>query len=120
MRNSYTASALLVSCLLAAAGATAQAAAESPFRGRPASPRSLPADNVPPFGIIDDNGNLIAVPALPPAGGHRGANSEPESAAPGPSLTQAVEAARVAVDTWRRGFGSVSRWSIRSARRVRC
>jgi uncharacterized protein GlcG (DUF336 family) len=98
MGNSYTASALLVSCLLAGGGATAQAA-DSPFHDRPASPRSLPADNVPPFGIIDDDGNLIPLPTPPPGGGHHGANSEPESTAPGPSLTQAVEAARVAVDT---------------------
>jgi uncharacterized protein GlcG (DUF336 family) len=100
MRNSSTAGALLVSCLLAGGGAAhLQAAAESPFHDRPASPRSLPADNVPPFGIIDDDGNLIALPTPPPGGGHRGAGAEPESAAPGPSLSQAVEAARVAVET---------------------
>jgi len=99
MSNPYTASALIVSCLLAGVAATAQAAAESPFHDRPASPRSLPADNVPPFGIIDDNGDLIPLPTLPPGGGRRGASAEPESTAPGPSLAQAVEAARVAVDT---------------------
>jgi uncharacterized protein GlcG (DUF336 family) len=99
MRNLYTAPGFIVCCLLAAGGAAAQAASESPFHDRPASPRSLPADNVPPFGIIDDSGNLIPRPALPPGGGHRGANSEPESTAPGPTLTQAVQAARVAVDT---------------------
>ena len=99
MRNLYTAPALVASCLLAGGGATAQAAADSPFHDRPASPRSLPADNVPPFGIIDDSGNLIPRPPLPAGGGHRGANSEPESTAPGPSLSQAVEAARGAVDT---------------------
>jgi uncharacterized protein GlcG (DUF336 family) len=90
---------MLSSLLAGSGGPTVQAAAESPFHDRPASPRSLPADDLPPFGMIDDSGNLIPLPTLPPGGGHRGAGSEPESTAPGPSLAQAVEAARVAVDT---------------------
>ena len=99
MRNPYPACAFVASCLLSGHGATALAAAESPFHDRPASPRSLPADNVPPFGIVDEDGNLIPLPALPANGGRRGANSEPESTAPGPSLAQAVQAARAALDT---------------------
>jgi len=76
-----------------------QAAAESPFHDRPASPRSLPADNLPPFGMLDDNGNLVPTPPMPAAGLHRGQGSEPETTAPGPSLSQAIEAARAAVDS---------------------
>ncbi len=99
MRNSYPACALLVCCVLAGGSADVRAAAENPFHDRPASSRSLPADNVPPFGIIDDSGNLIPPPALPAGGAHHGAGAEQEAAAPGPSLAQALEAARVAVDT---------------------
>ena len=69
-----------------------------PVRDRTASPRSLPSDNIPSFGILDDAGNLISSPGQS-AGAHHGPNAEPESDAPGPSLALAVEAARAAVDT---------------------
>jgi uncharacterized protein GlcG (DUF336 family) len=72
-------------------------AAESPFHDKPASPRSLPADNLPPFRMLDDNGNLIPIPELPPGGLHRGAGAPPESLARGPSMELAIEAARAAV-----------------------
>jgi uncharacterized protein GlcG (DUF336 family) len=92
--------ALIASSLLAASATLAQAAAaEGPLRARPASPRSLPADNVPPFGIIDDDGNLIPLPAPTTGGGRHAPGAEPESTAPGPTLAQAVEAARAAVDS---------------------
>ncbi len=90
----------LVICVLAAGLGglgLARAAAESPFHDRPASPRSLPADNVPPFGVLDEDGNLIPLPVAPSSGRHA-AGTEPESTAPGPSLALAVEAARAAVD----------------------
>jgi uncharacterized protein GlcG (DUF336 family) len=73
--------------------------ADGPFHDAPASPRSLPADNLPPFRMLDDNGKLVPIPPLPPgAGMHRGAGSPAESTAPGPSLTAAIGAARAAVD----------------------
>lgn len=74
--------------------------AEDPvFHDKPASPRSLPADNLPPFGMLDDSGRLIPTPPIPAGGLHRGPGSPPESTARGPSLDLAVAAARAAVDT---------------------
>jgi uncharacterized protein GlcG (DUF336 family) len=98
MRNARTV-ALVAGWLLAGGATLAQAAADTPLHARPASPRSLPADNVPPFGIIDDDGNLIPLPAPSSGSGRHVPGAEPESAAPGPTLTQAVEAARAAVDS---------------------
>jgi len=97
MTNSRVLTAFCCACLAGGIPTASRAAAESPFRDRPASPRSLPADNVPPFGVLDDEGNLIALPTAPPSGRHA-AGTEPESTAPGPSLSLAVEAARAAVD----------------------
>jgi uncharacterized protein GlcG (DUF336 family) len=74
--------------LIAIAYGTAQAAT---------SPRSLPADNVPAFGVLDDDGNLIPPSAVPST--RHPSSLEPESIAPGPSLSLAIEAARTAVDT---------------------
>jgi len=71
-------------------------AAESPFHDKPASPRSLPADNLPPFRMLDENGNLIPLPEMPSGGLHRGAGAPPESLARGPSMDLAIEAAREA------------------------
>jgi uncharacterized protein GlcG (DUF336 family) len=98
MRNARTL-ALFAAWLLAASAPLAQAAPDSPLHARPASPRSLPADNVPPVGIIDDDGNLIPLPAPAPASGRSGPGAELESTAPGPTLTQAITAARAAVDS---------------------
>jgi uncharacterized protein GlcG (DUF336 family) len=75
------------------------AAADSPFHDQPASPRSLPADNLPPFGMLDDKGILIPAPPMAAAGLQRGPGSAPESTAPGPSLSLALAAARAAIDT---------------------
>jgi uncharacterized protein GlcG (DUF336 family) len=85
--------------LLASALVAAHAAADISSHDRAASPRSLPADNVPSFAILDDNGNLEPVPTTPTTSARRGPNLEPESSAPGPSMSQAIEAARAAVDT---------------------
>ena len=76
-------------------------AAESPFHDKPDSPRSLPADNLPPFRMLDANGILVPLPEMPPGGLHRGANAPPESTAPGPSLAAAIDAARAAVESCR-------------------
>jgi uncharacterized protein GlcG (DUF336 family) len=82
-------------CLLT--GSLGRAATDNGFHDQPASPRSLPADNLPPFNMLDDKGRLIPVPPLPPGGLH--ASTGPESTAPGPSLALAVEAAQTAVAT---------------------
>jgi uncharacterized protein GlcG (DUF336 family) len=81
-----------------AATAVVIGAADSGFHDKPASPRSLPADNLPPFGMLDDNGQLVPTPPMPPGALHRGTGSAPESTARGPALGIAVEAARAAVD----------------------
>lgn len=76
-------------------------AAVGPFGDKPASPRSLPADNLPPFRMLDENGNLPPIPPLPPGGLHDGSASAPESTAAGPTLAQALDAARTVVETCR-------------------
>jgi hypothetical protein len=76
-------------------------AAEGPFHDKPASPRSLPADNLPPFRMLDADGNLIPLPEMPPGGLHRGAGAPAESLARGPSMNLAIEAAREAIEACR-------------------
>jgi uncharacterized protein GlcG (DUF336 family) len=91
---------LLAGLLAGLAGAAVvTGAADSGFHDRPASPRSLPADNLPPFGMLDDDGQLIPTPPMPAGALHRGRGYPPESTARGPALDIAVEAARAAVDT---------------------
>jgi uncharacterized protein GlcG (DUF336 family) len=80
-------------------GGIVMAAADSVFHDRPASPRSLPADNLPPFGMLDDTGGLVPTPPIPAGGLHRGPGSTAESTARGPTLEIAIEAARAAVDS---------------------
>jgi uncharacterized protein GlcG (DUF336 family) len=100
MKSSGSKAWLLGALLLSVAGAAAVvAAADSVFHDKPASPRSLPADNLPPFGMLDDSGQLIPTPPMPAGGLHRGPGSPPESTARGPSLDLAEEAARAAVDS---------------------
>ena len=72
-------------------------AAVGPFGDKPDSPRSLPADNLPPFRMLDRDGHLPPVPSLP-AGLQHGPGSKPESSAAGPSLAQSLKAAQGAVD----------------------
>jgi uncharacterized protein GlcG (DUF336 family) len=72
---------------------------------KPAGPRSLPGDNLPPFNMLDDKGQLIPMPANFGAGMHRGPATEPESKAVGPSLDVAIAGARAAVaDCKSRGY----------------
>ncbi len=73
--------------------------ADSVFHDQPASPRSLPADNLPPFGMLDDSGQLVPTPPMPPAALHRGPGSPPESTRRGPQLAVAIAAARAALDS---------------------
>ena len=77
-------------------------AAEGPFHDKPASPRSLPADNLPPFRMLDDQGNLIPIPPMPPGAKlHGGPGAASESTARGPSLDLALQAARAALESCR-------------------
>jgi len=83
---------------LCALGGAEAYGAESPHKhDKPASPQSLPGDNLPPFNMLDANGKLKPPPPMPPGGLHRGPNSPPDSTVPAPSLDVAVEGARAAV-----------------------
>jgi uncharacterized protein GlcG (DUF336 family) len=81
------------------ASALVFAAAAGPFHDQPESVRSLPADNLPPFAMLDAHGNLVAEPPPPADALNRGPGSPPEAQARGPTLALAIEAARTAVDT---------------------
>jgi len=72
-------------------------AADTPFHDQPASSRSLPGDNLPPFGMLDSQGRLVPEPNLAAGALHRGPGAPPESTAVGPSLSRAAAAARAAV-----------------------
>jgi uncharacterized protein GlcG (DUF336 family) len=76
-------------------------ASVGPFGDKPASPQSLPADNLPPFRMLDEKGGLPPIPSLPPGGLHDGPAAGLESTAAGPTLSDALEAARGAVETCR-------------------
>ena len=82
---------------VACCGIVAIAAAAGPFHDQPASVRSLPGDNLPPFEMLDDAGHLVPAPPMPAAALRRGAGSAAESSARGPALDLAIEAARAAV-----------------------
>jgi uncharacterized protein GlcG (DUF336 family) len=73
--------------------------AAGPEDDKPASPRSLPTDALPPFGMLDDGGHLVPVPS-PAAMAAAAAEpaARPPRAAPGPSLELATQGARAAVD----------------------
>ena len=73
--------------------------AEPPFHDKPASVRSLPADNLPPFGMLDDGGRFVPAPQLPKGTLHGGPGSPPESTARGPSLELSMAAAHAAVES---------------------
>jgi uncharacterized protein GlcG (DUF336 family) len=83
--------------LISMAGLFSSQAAVGPFGDKPDSPRSLPADNLPPFRMLDAQGNLVPLPTLPPEGLHHGPGAAPESTARGPSLALALEAAQAAI-----------------------
>jgi uncharacterized protein GlcG (DUF336 family) len=85
--------ALAVSC------ACTYAAADSVFHDLPDSPRSLPGDRLPPFGMLDAAGHLVPTPPIPAGGLHRGPGSPPESTARGPALDLAIEAALAALQS---------------------
>lgn len=96
--------ALGVACALMVLSSGAWSA-DPPFHDKPASAQSLPADNLPPFGMLGADGKLVPAPTIPAGGLHRGPGSAPESTAPGPSLAQAIKAAQGAIEACRhRGF----------------
>jgi uncharacterized protein GlcG (DUF336 family) len=65
---------------------------------QPAGPRSLPGDNLPPFGMLDESSRLPAYPPAPPGGFHHGGPGTPvESEARGPTMDMAIDAARAAI-----------------------
>jgi uncharacterized protein GlcG (DUF336 family) len=80
-------------------GALRATGAESVFHDKPASVRSLPADNLPPFGMLDDAGRFVPAPQLPKGALHGGPGSAPESTARGPGLELSLAAAHAAVET---------------------
>jgi uncharacterized protein GlcG (DUF336 family) len=92
---------VLMSMLLCCAvlGMRRGEAAVGPFGDKPESARSLPADNLPPFRMLDEHGDLPGIPPPPPGGLHHGPGSAPESTVPGPTLAQALAAAQAAVET---------------------
>lgn len=82
-----------------AIGATV-AGAQQHYQDRPVGPRSLPGDNLPPFGMLDDNGKLVAnTMTRPPESMHE---RKAESTAPGPTLEVAMAGALAAVKECRR------------------
>lgn len=84
---------------IALSGACAVALAAT-YKDQPVGPQSLPGDNLPPFNMLDAHGQLVPPPPPPPGGYHHGgAGSAVESTAPGPTLDQAIAAARAAVDS---------------------
>lgn len=86
----------LVVALFVAAGA-ANAAPKSAFHEQPSGPRALPGDNLPPFAMLDDAGQLPAPPPLPPGVHLPKPHDPPETTAPSLSLDDAMRVARAAV-----------------------
>jgi len=95
---------------VALAGCFWISAAVSANGDKPVGPQSLPGDNLPPFNMLDANGNLIPAPPPPPGGYHKGGHEPPESTAVGPTLEMAIAAARAAVKncTSRGYFGAAT------------
>jgi uncharacterized protein GlcG (DUF336 family) len=88
-------------CLGAALLPLHAAVAAGPEDDKPASPRSLPTDNLPPFGMLDDTGHLVPVPSPAEMAAADASGPPPPAvrpAAPGPSLQLATQGARAAVE----------------------
>lgn len=73
------------------------------YQDKSIGPRGLPGDNLPPFGMLDDNGKLPPYPA-PRAGGTPAGSHERkrESDQPGPSLEVSIAGAEAAIAECRR------------------
>jgi uncharacterized protein GlcG (DUF336 family) len=98
----YTAIALLVACV--SSSAWSGPADDAHPRDKRVDARSLPGDNLPPFGMLDDKGQLVPMPAEF-VGRRHGPNTGPESKVPSPTLDVAIAAARAAVeDCTSRGY----------------
>lgn len=84
------------------------ASAQGHYMDQPVGPRSLPGDNLPPFGMLDDNGRLVPNSMTrPPESLHE---RKAESNAPGPTLEVAMAGALAAVKECRRlgGYGAAT------------
>jgi uncharacterized protein GlcG (DUF336 family) len=68
-----------------------------PWQDLPASPRSLPGDNLPPFGMLDEHGTLPPPPHLPPGTVLHDPAGPPERTARGPHMHEAEAIVRAAV-----------------------
>lgn len=69
--------------------------AAGPFNDQPAGPQSLPGDLLPPFAMLNADGELPPPPPLPEGGIHGDPPAEPVA---GPDLDLATALARAAVD----------------------
>lgn len=101
----FRAIALLATCVLSSPPAAWSGPADEAHpRDKRVDARSLPGDNLPPFGMLDAKGQLVPMP--PEFVGRRhGPAKEPESKVPSPTLDLAISAARAAVrDCTSRGY----------------
>jgi uncharacterized protein GlcG (DUF336 family) len=86
-------------CVITALVSLYPAFAVGPEDDKPASPRSLPTDALPPFGMLDDHGHLVPVPSPAAIAAAAGTAAPAAPAvAPGPSLELATQGARAAVE----------------------
>lgn len=84
--------------VLAVIAAPLAAAPDKPFHDVPSGPRALPGDNLPPFAMRDEHGEIrLDPPPLPPGVTMPKPFGPPESDAPGPSLAVATRMAQAAV-----------------------
>jgi uncharacterized protein GlcG (DUF336 family) len=85
-----------ITTLVIAGGASAAAWVHISYLDKPVGPRSLPGDNLPPFGMLDDSGKLPPYPQMP-AGVAELHARKAESTVAGPSLDVAIAGARAAI-----------------------
>jgi uncharacterized protein GlcG (DUF336 family) len=90
-----------ITTLVIAGGASAAGWVHINYLDKPVGPRSLPGDNLPPFGMLDDSGKLPPYPQMP-AGAAEMHARRAESTVAGPSLDIAIAGARAAVEECRR------------------
>jgi uncharacterized protein GlcG (DUF336 family) len=90
-----------ITTLVIAGGASAAGWVHINYLDKPVGPRSLPGDNLPPFGMLDDSGKLPPYPQTP-AGAAEMHARKAESTVAGPSLDVAIAGARAAIAECRR------------------
>jgi uncharacterized protein GlcG (DUF336 family) len=87
--------------MLVIGSATALAWVHIDYQDKPVGPRSLPGDNLPPFGMLDDAGKLPPYPQMPAGAAELHAKKR-ESNQPGPSLEISIAGAQAAIAECRR------------------